>query len=453
MHARTDARSSASSVTPTPGRRPAHERRGSPRLARILTTTALDEGQHRLERSVELLHGVLVRDTELLEDERGTAAHVDVVVLQRSEHRVRDPWPGGGERLPGGVANPPRPVAERGHEEHCAARSRGGTGSPDRMCADERVRILETLERAAERLARGRLPERLERCRTDLRGCVPGRVGDVTERQGGVPGKEPDRGEPDGGARMAQQREQSGPGARRELVEGRSHAHGRVAPVRKCFDQAVDRPFVTVPEPPERGHARRSHLRLGAPEAVHEHLTVVCRSARRLGSHGRGLEEGPVAHLAALLAATPTESPAEDDEDHDRPADADQRGAEHHRPPTIHRLFVGAGRERDPTRSGGRNPTPEGSRSTPLGRSGPPCAPSWRRSRRPGRFAPPVRSASEGREEQHGLDLPALQDDRVDVRAHPLVAGCRDRHDDPVGARLRRESGECDLLRRDDRDF
>ena len=63
----------------------------------------------------------LVRDAELLEDERGTAAHVDVVVLAAQRARVRDARPGGGERLPGGVANPPRPVAE--------ARARGALRS------------------------------------------------------------------------------------------------------------------------------------------------------------------------------------------------------------------------------------------------------------------------------------------------------------------------------------
>ena len=276
------------------------------------------------------------------------------------------------------------------------------------------------------------------------------------ERQGGVPGEEPDRGEPDGGARVAAAAGAAGSrGAARARRGARATRTRRVAPVRERLDQAVDRPFVTVPEPPERVHARRAHVRLGAPEAVHEHRTVVCRAPVACAAHRRGVEEAPSRRTSQLCSRPLRRSrPPRMHEDHDRPAHADQRGAERHRPPSdpssLCRRWPGA----RPHPFGGSRPDAEGSRSYATG----PLGPALRailaaHHRGEGGSLRLCDRPAERREEQDGLDLPALQHDRVDVRADPLVAGRRDRHDDPVGARLRRESGKRDLLRRDDRDL
>ena len=189
--------------------------------ARLVAAAALDDGEAPLERSIDLLAGLLVHDAEGLKDERRAATHLDVLVLQRREYDLGNLRPGGGERLPRGVADPPRSVSQRGHEKRRAACTGHRAGSPHRMRADERVRILED---ARPRSAAPRRRPSLGASRALPHGSEGMRRGSRRGRDG-APGRGIGRG---AGPQRTGRRRSGGQGA--GAIASRDAARGRRGP-------------------------------------------------------------------------------------------------------------------------------------------------------------------------------------------------------------------------------
>ena len=134
------------------------------------------------------------------------------------------------------------------------------------MRADERVRVVEQAEREAQGLSRGGGAKRLEGCCPDVRRRVTGQGRNVSPGQRSVLGQEPDGVEPHDAARVAEQRHQPRPRARRQTVELGRDLHHVFGALYERLDEAVDSPLVALAEPAERSDARSAHVRLVAAQ-------------------------------------------------------------------------------------------------------------------------------------------------------------------------------------------
>ena len=286
--------------------------------------------------------------------------------------------------------------------------------------------VAEESERAAQRLGRRCRPQRLERCRADVRGRVGCERAVAARDQAGVrasrrtAAKGRRREDVRGAARTQTQ-------PRRQPVELRDDTHGAVDAVGEPFDEKVDGPVVAVTQAAEDGDRGDTKVQLVAAEPLLEDppclvLGQLDRSARSSCHPSTVTTASPMRRRRAR--ARPATIPSASSS-HPSCGRADRSNGRSN----VHRPSMSAPRTRSAHPSGGVRYA-----TGPLGA----FAFAMRRDDGCERDAVDLADGlADRREDQAGLDPAVLEDHSVDVGRQARAVADTHREDEPVRGRLR----------------